>query len=292
MFIKPNLSVFHSASVLAGALICASCAAPGLDQGAEAQPRSLLEAQAEKQVSPSELPSEAQTQTSERVPLRAGHPGNMRVSMDHAARTLTVQVTFDACKSGGFVYEKNSLEVEVDHTERRVILTGFVEYLEQIPADPMACKHQHEPIVFVSEDAEPAPYLITNMSAWMGRGGNGIQARVRDFRTPEQVEADKQNCLTSRESDIGNISGVWFLQSDPFEAMALSGSASMLNPQPVVRTWSGSVRPFMIEAEKPYAFDLPAFGRTVFQSSTCALIQSPNSDEPTDLLIRQTPEGL
>ncbi len=292
MFIKTNLSVFHSASVLAGALVCVSCTASGLDQGAEAQPRSPLQAQAEKQESPSEPPNEAQAQTSERAPLRAAHPGSMRVSMDHAARTLTVQVTFDACKSGGFVYERNSLDVEVDHTERRVILTGIVEYLEQGPADAAACDHQHEPIVFVSEDVDPAPYLVTNMSAWMGRGGNGIQARVRDFRTPEQVEADTQKCLASQESDIGNISGVWFLQSDPVEAMALSGGASLLNPQPVVRTWSGSVRPFMIEAEKPYAFDLPAFGRTVFQSSTCALIQSPNSDEPADLLIRQTPEGL
>ncbi len=286
-----NLAV-QPASAFAYAILCSSCAGASLDLGAEAQPKAPPEVQTETRASQPEHSHDKQAQPFERAPLRAVHPGTMHVSMDHAAQTLTVEVTFDPCKSGGFVYEQDSLNVEVDHKERRVTLKGVVEYVEQIHPDPAACESHQIPRVFVSENAEPDAYLITNMSAWLGRGGNGLKARVKDFRTAEQVETDQHDCRAHGESDIGNISGVWFLQSDPAKAITLSGNAASINPEAVLRTWVGSSRPLWIKADQPYAFSLPSFGRTVFQSSSCALIHPPNSDEPTDILIRQTPEGL
>ncbi|GAB5454783.1 MAG: hypothetical protein Hens2KO_10120 [Henriciella sp.] len=211
--------------------------------------------------------------------------------MDHAAQTLTVEVTFDLCKPSSFVYDENSLDVEIDHKERKVTLNGAAKYVEQIQADPAACEHPQKPIVFVSEHAEPGPYLITNMSAWMGRGGNGIKARVKDFRTPKQVETDQHDCLSKRETDIGNISGVWFLQSNPLQTMTLSGNASTITPEAIPRTWSGSNKPQWIQADQPYTFRLPSIGNTVFQSSSCALVFPPSSDTPSDILIRQTSDA-
>jgi len=271
----------------------AGCVAPGLDLDAEAQLQSPTEAQSEE--SAPQLKRSVDEQTAP-APERAFHPGKMRVSMDHAAETLTVEVTFDPCKPGGFVYEQNSLEVEVDQSDRSVTLRGVVEYVAQAPANPLACEHRPEPMVFVSENVEPGPYLIANKSAWMGRGGNGIKAHVEDFRTPAQVENDRHHCHSREGVDIGNISGVWFLQSHPANAMTLSGNASTLSPDSALRIWVGSSVPWRIESQTPYTFNLPSFnsmplGTVVFQSSTCALVYSMTTGEQTDVLIRQTPEG-
>ena len=180
----------------------------------------------------------------------------------------------------------------MDHSERSVTLTGVVNYVEQFQADAAACESSQTPLVLVSENAEPGPYLITNRSVWIGRGANGIKARVRDFRTPEQVNKDQNDCMSNPETDIGNISGVWFLQSNPSQTIALSGNASTMTPRAVPRTWSGSTQPERLQADQPYSFRLPSIGNTVFQTSSCALVYTSKGDEPSDILIRQTPEGL
>ncbi len=283
--------VFHPVSAFASALLCSSCAASSLDLGAEAQPLSPAEVQSKEDARQPDNPPDDKLVQTALAPLRAIHPGRMRVLMDHASRTLTVEVSFDPCKPGDFVYAQNSLDVVVDPFDRSVTLKGVVEYIEQVPSDPATCENRPDPIVFVSENAEPGPYLIANRSAWMGRGGNGLKARVMDFRTPAQMETDRQDCLSQDRAELGHISGVWFLQSDPANAMTLSGNASAMTPDDVLRTWVGSYRPWVIESDAPYSFNLPSFGYAVFQSSSCALIYTPNKDKPTDFLIRQTPGG-
>lgn len=292
MPLKTMNLVFHSASVFACAMLCSSCAAPGLDLDAEAQLQSPTETQSEERVPQLKRPVDEQTTP---APLRAVHPAKVYVSRDEEVQDLKVEVTFDRCKPGGFVYDRNSLEIDVDHIDRSITVSGRVEYIEDRSSGDAACANRPEPIVLISENALPEPYLVKNTSAWLGRGGNGMRAYVSDFRTPARVDADLRECLSQNKAEIGDISGVWFTQSDPANALSLSANASMMTPDAVMRTWVGSSVPLMIESQAPYTFNLPTFdsvrlGTVVFQSSTCARVYSMTTGERTDVLFRQTPE--
>jgi|GEM_PF-4749421 len=271
------------------AVICASCVTSSTDL--DAAPR----LQSPPQLSSDEAPVVSQDPLQEppqrAAPLRAIYPGKMQVSMDEEAQSLRVEISFDRCQRERFVYDQNTLEIEIDHSTRIVSLEGSVEYVERAGISEDACSDPPEPIVLISENAKPEPYLIKNVSAWMGRAGNGLSARVLDLRTEMRRDLDAQGCLSKDGADIGEISGVWFLQSDPSETWSLSGSASSLAPDAVLRTWSGSTMPWIIESEAPYTFNLPGLGKIEFTSPTCATVSKPSSGDVTDLLIRQTPKS-
>lgn len=226
----------------------------------------------------------------QRVLRRAIHPAKVQVNHDEMTQSLLIQLTFDACKRGGFVYDSNSLEADVDHEKRIVIVTGSVEYTESFSDDEVFCDREQTPVSIVSKGAASQPYIILNRSAWMGRGGNGLSAWVADFRSTERIESEHQNCLSTRTSEMDAISGYWFLHGDPSRTVDLSGNASMLMPSRVMRVWSGSTIPHAIEADAPYTFFFPSFGRVEFRSETCAVVYSPATGEPIDLLMRQSPE--
>lgn len=266
-------SRFCAALALASMFLVSSCLASNLELDASAQ---------------AHHPAELQSEPATRAAMRAIHPGKMRVSRDAATATLRVVVTVDPCKPDGFVYEQNSLAVEIDHAARIVTLKGKVQYIKHGSIDAGACATIPEPIVLVSEPAPPEPYLIRNVSAWIGRGGNGLKARVLDFRTPARIEADEQACRSEDATEIGNISGIWFLQSDPSKALSVSANESTMTPNPVLPTWTGSGRPWVIEADAPYTFNHPPLGIVKFQSATCAIVYTPLTGEQSDVLIRQT----
>ena len=273
-------SKFYAVSMLVGTFLFSSCMASNLELQADTPPQT---------------PAEAQSGEVAPAPLRAIHPSKMRVSLDEEAEAITIELSFDPCKAGGFVYDKNSLEVDVDHSDRTVTLKGSVEYIEHKSDDDAACASRPQPIVIVSENAQREPYLILNRSAWMGRAGNGLKGRVLDFRTPARIDAERRACLSQDGAEIGDISGVWFLQSDPSKALSLSASASTMTPEAVMPVWVGSYRPWMINSDAPYKFNLSsfggmAFGNLEFQSPTCALVYDPRTGERTDILVRQTPE--
>ncbi|MEM1036689.1 MAG: hypothetical protein AAGI14_08010 [Pseudomonadota bacterium] len=233
---------------------------------------------------------QARVELSVAKPIRAIQPGRMRISQDETGQALRVEVTYPRCKSD-FAYDHNTLELDLDRSDRSIGLTGSVNYTDPVPGDETACSTRPEPLVFTLEDYEPEAYVIKNVSAWMGRGGNGIDGRVIDFRTPERVEQDKQDCLAQDGSDIGDISGIWFLQSDPSMAMSLSGGETTLVPEAILRTWVGSTMPWIIEADAPYTFKTSSFGSIEFRSPSCALVYSPLTGEQIDFLFRQTPEN-
>jgi hypothetical protein len=272
----------------ASAAFCASCESSSADLDASLRPQSP------SQLSSDEAPIVVQDQLNappqRAAPLRAIYPGQMNVSMDEAAQSLRVEVSFDRCQRERFVYEQNTLEIAVDHSTRIVTLEGSVEYEEQDGITEDACSDHPEPIVLFFENATFEPYLIKNVSAWMGRAGNGLSARVLDLRKDERRNLDAQACLSKGGAEIGEISGVWFLQSDPSETWSLSGDASSLAPDAVLRTWSGSTMPWIVEAEAPYTFNLSGLGRIEFTSPTCATVSKPSGEDITDLLIRQTPK--
>ncbi|NQY13886.1 MAG: hypothetical protein HRT81_08525 [Henriciella sp.] len=273
----------------ASAAFCASCESSNAEHDAAA--RDQLPAQPSSDETPIISQDPLQEPLQRAAPLRAIYPGKMQVSMDEEAQSLRVEVTFDRCQRDRFVYDQNTLEIEIDHSSRIVSLEGSVEYVERASISEDACSDPPEPIVLISENAKSEPYLVKNVSAWMGRAGNGLSARVLDLRTEMRRDLDAQGCLSKDGADIGEISGVWFLQSDPSETWSLSGSAASLAPDAVLRTWSGSTMPWIIESEAPYTFDLPGLGSIEFTSPTCATVSKPSSGDVTDLLIRQTPKS-
>ena len=273
----------------ASAAFCASCESSSADL--DAAPGPQLPAQLSSDEAPIFSQNQLQEPPQRAAPLRAIYPGKMHVSMDEEAQSLRVEVSFDRCQRDRFVYDQNTLEIQVDHSTRIVSLEGSVEYVERASISEDACSDPPEPIVLISENAISEPYLIKNVSAWMGRAGNGLSARVLDLRKDERRALDAQGCLSKDGADIGEISGVWFLQSDPSETWSLSGSASSLAPDAVLRTWSGSTIPWIIESESPHTFNLPGLGIIEFTSPTCAIVSKPNSGDVTDLLIRQTPKS-
>lgn len=220
---------------------------------------------------------------------RAVHPAKAQVNHDASTQSLFIQLTFDTCKPGGFIYDSNSLEADVDHAKRIIIVTGGVEYIERSLNDEGFCDRQRTPVSIESKGAAAEPYIVLNKSAWMGRGGNGLSAWVADFRSAERIDDQRQICRSAHSNEIGAISGYWFLNGDPSQTVDLSGNASMLMPSRVMRVWSGSTIPYAIEADKPYTFNFPAFGRVEFRSDSCAVVYSPATGEPIDLLIKQSP---
>lgn len=291
MFISTKNAISRSISAVAFATVCSGCEALNPDLSAAAQPQSVEKTLPTKKVPHSSGDPVKQNNPPTAKPIRAAHPGRLHISLDEAGQALRVEVTYAQCGSG-FLYDHNTLEIHVDPSDRSITLTGSVNYIEPVSNDESACSIRPEPIVFISEDYEPEAYVIKNMSAWMGRAGNGIKGRVIDFRTPERVERDKQDCLVKDQADISDISGIWFLDSNPSTAMALSGSEATLVPESILRTWVGSTVPWIIEADAPYTFTSSPFGRIEFRSSTCALVYHPLTGDQTDFLFRQTPESL
>lgn len=279
----------YALSALASAVFFASCVSSSAD--VDAAPRAQLPAQDSSDETPSIPGNHLSEPTLDAPPLRAIHPGKMHVSLDEEAQALRVEVTFDRCKPKGFIYDQNSLEIDVDHSARIVTLKGSVEYVEREAISDEACAVHPDPIVLISENALSEPYLIKNVSAWMGRAGNGLSARVLDLRTQAQRNVDTQKCRSKDGADIGDIAGVWFLQSDPSVTWSLSGNAASLMPDAVLRTWRGSTRPWIVNAESPYTFNFPGLGNIEFMSSTCALVSKSSGGDEMDLLIRQTPNS-
>lgn len=236
-----------------------------------------------------ELPEAAEDVTLSspaKEPLVARHPTNVSVTRDTATKELRITLSLDRCKNDKFVYTGNNLTVDVDHSQRTITVKGSVEYLEQLSGAETACATRLDPIVINSKQSVAAPYLILNQSAWQSRGGNGIPARVTDFRSTETIEAEERACLESEPSEIDKISGDWFLQSDPSLTQKLSGNETAISPSPVLRTWVGSTVPTFIESTEPFGFNLPPFGVVRFRSSKCATVYSRQSGEQMDFLFR------
>ena len=128
---------------------------------------STSEPKSESHKSESQPPSGARTAT---------YPAKMVVTLDAPTQALVIKLSFAPCKASGFVYDRNTLTVDVDHKERSITLSGAVAYSERPLQAHEACDAALDPIVISSPEARTEPYIVENMSAWRGLGGTGITA--------------------------------------------------------------------------------------------------------------------